>query len=118
MIWKVLKTEADYQKAINRTLDIFDAKEGTAEDEELSLLLVLVKDYEDKHVQIPTLNPIEVIKLKMEEMDMQEQDLETIIGDTQNISSILSGKTDLSLKTAQKLKSYFHLPAEVFLPAV
>ena len=113
----MLETKEEYQKAINRTLDIFDVKEGTAEAEELSLLLLLVKDYEDKHVQIPELDPIEVIKLKMEEMGMQEHDLEGIIGDTVPVSFILSGQKGLTLKAAQKLKSYFHLPAEVFLPA-
>ena len=33
--WKVIKKEADYKKAIKRTLEIFHAKDGTAEAEEL-----------------------------------------------------------------------------------
>jgi len=45
--WKVIKTEAAYQKAIKRTMVIFRAEEGTAEADELALLLVLVKDYEE-----------------------------------------------------------------------
>ena len=46
---KVIKTEAAYQKAVKRTMAIFQTKEGTPESDELALLLVLVKDYEDKH---------------------------------------------------------------------
>ncbi|MBI2281857.1 MAG: hypothetical protein HYU68_14375 [Bacteroidetes bacterium] len=61
MDWKVLKTETAYQKAIKRTLSIFHAEEGTPEADELALLLLLVKDYEDKHVHLPYLNPIEVM---------------------------------------------------------
>lgn len=38
-------------------------KSVTPEADELALLLVLVKD-EDKHIRIPEVNPIEVIKLK------------------------------------------------------
>ncbi len=53
MNWNVLKTEAEYQKAISRTLAIFHAGEGTAEADELALLLLLVKDYEDKHIHLP-----------------------------------------------------------------
>jgi HTH-type transcriptional regulator / antitoxin HigA len=55
MTHKVIKTEAAYQKAVKRTIAIFEEKEGTLEEDELALLLVLVKDYEDKHIQIPTI---------------------------------------------------------------
>ena len=80
MEWKVLKTETDYQKAIKRTLEIFNVEEGTNEADELALLLVLVKNYEDKHLKLPQLNPVEVIKLKMEEQGIKAKDLECIIG--------------------------------------
>ena len=51
--WKVIKTEAGYKKAIKRTLNIFQAKEGISQADELALLLVLVKDYEDKNILLP-----------------------------------------------------------------
>ena len=53
MDWKVIKTEISYKKAIKRTMEIFQALPGTAEADELDLLLVLVKDYEDKHLVMP-----------------------------------------------------------------
>ncbi len=114
MNWKVLKTEPEYQKAIARTLEIFHATEMTPEEDELALLLVLVKDYEDKHVHLPEINPIEAIKLKMEELGMKAKDLEPIVGSKGHVSSILSGRREITLRTAQKLKDYFHLPAEIF----
>lgn len=115
MNWKVIKTEAAYQKAIKRTMAIFQTKEGTTESDELALLLVLVKDYEDKHIQIPEVDPIEVIKLKMAERGMKAKDLESIIGSKGHVSSILSGRREITLKMAQRLKDYFQLPAEIFL---
>ena len=60
MNWKVIKTEAAYKKATKRTLAIFQANDGSAEADELALLLVLLKDYEDKHIFIPNLNPIKL----------------------------------------------------------
>ena len=72
---KVIKTEAAYQKAIKRTMAIFHAEENTPEADELALLLVLVKDYEDKHIHLPEVNPIEVIKLKMVERGIKAKDL-------------------------------------------
>ena len=115
MNWKVIKKEADYKKAIKRTLVIFHATEGTAEAEELSLLLLLVKDYEDKHIALPEINPVEFIKLKMEEKGMKAKDLEAIIGSKGHVSSILSGRREITLKMAQRLKDYFKLPATIFL---
>ncbi len=117
MNWKVIKTKAVYNKAIKRTMDIFLAEEGTPEGDELDLLLVLVKDYEDKHIALPKLDPIEAIKLKMEERGIKAKDLEVIIGSKGHVSSILSGRRELTLKIAQKLKNYFQLPAEIFMPA-
>ncbi|MEP6927260.1 MAG: helix-turn-helix domain-containing protein [Ginsengibacter sp.] len=115
MNWKVIKTEAAYQKAIKRTIHIFQFKEGTPEADELALLLLLVKHYEDKHIHLPKVNPIEVIKMKMDEQGMKAKDLESIIGSKGHISSILSGRREITLKMAQRLKDYFQLPAEIFL---
>lgn len=53
MKWKIINGEDEYQQAIMRTLAIFHATEGTPEAEELAVLLLLVKDYEDKHIQLP-----------------------------------------------------------------
>jgi HTH-type transcriptional regulator/antitoxin HigA len=114
MNWKVIKTEEEYNKAVLRTLDIFHAEPETPDEEELELLLVLVKDYEDKHVTIPELDPIDVIKLKMEEMGIIAKDLEPLIGSKGHVSSVLSGKREITLKMARKLKDYFKLPADIF----
>lgn len=116
MTHKIIKTEATYQKTVKRTIAIFEAKDGTPEADELALLLVLVKDYEDKHIHVPTVNPIDAIKLKMEENGIRPKDLETVIGSKGHVSSILAGRRDITLKVAQRLRNYFNLPAEIFLP--
>lgn len=115
MNWKVLKTEEDYNKASMRLMEIFHAQPNTPENDELDLLIVLVKDYDDKHYQLPELDALEVIKYKMQEMGIKAKDLEPIIGSKGHVSAILSGKREITLKMAQKLKDYFSIPAEVFL---
>jgi HTH-type transcriptional regulator/antitoxin HigA len=94
---------------------IFQAEPGTSESDELELLLVLIKDYEDKHIVLPDVDPIDAIKLKMEERGLKAKDLEPLIGSKGHVSSILSGRRELTLKMAQKLKDYFQLPADVFM---
>jgi HTH-type transcriptional regulator/antitoxin HigA len=115
MNWKVLKTEDDYNKASIRMMELFNAAPNTSESDELDLLIVLVKDYDEKLYQLPELDALEVIKYKMKEMGMKAKDLEPIIGSKGHVSAILSGKREITLKMAQKLKDYFKIPAEVFL---
>jgi len=115
MNWKVLKTETDYNKASVRMMEIFQLETNTPESDELDLLIVLIKDYDDKHYQLPELDALEVIKCKMQEMGMKAKDLEPIIGSKGHISVILSGKRKITLKMAQKLKNHFGIPADVFL---
>jgi len=115
MDWKVLKTATQYKKAVKRTMEIFQSAPGLPESDELDLLLVLVKDYEDKHIVMPELDPIDAIKLKMEERGLKAKDLEPFIGTRGHVSSILSGRRELTLKMAQKLKDYLQLPSDVFM---
>jgi HTH-type transcriptional regulator/antitoxin HigA len=114
MNWKILKTEDDYTKASIRMMEIFEAEIGTAENDELELLMVLIKDYDDKYYLLPELNVLDIIKFKMKESGTKAKDLESIIGSKGHISAILSGNREITLKMAKKLKDYFNIPAEFF----
>lgn len=118
MNWKVIKTEEEYNKASVRLMEIFHAEQNAPEGDELELLMVLIKDFDDKHFQLPALDALEVIKYKMKEKGIKAKDLEPIIGSKGHVSAILSGKREITLKMAQKLKNYFSIPAEVFLHGI
>ncbi len=113
--WKVLKSEDEYDVAIERTIEIFHAERGTAKFEELELLLLLVKDYEDRYYQIPAPDPIEAIKLKLEEKGLKRKDLEHIIGSKGYVSQVLSGKKELTLKMVKGLHRYLGISADILL---
>lgn len=115
MDWKVIKTEKEHRKAVKRAMEIFHAAAGTPEDDELGVLLLLIKDYEDRTIQMPEADVLDIIKEKMQEQGLKNKDLEPIIGSKGHISSILSGRRELTLKMAKRLKDYFNLPAELFL---
>jgi len=113
--WKVLKNEDEYDIALERTIEIFHAEKGTPEFDELEVLLLLVKDYEDRHYPIPTPDPIEVIKLKLEEKGLKQKDLEHIIGSKGYVSQILSGKKELTLKMVKGLHHFLGISADILL---
>ena len=46
---KLIKTEADYQIALKRLEEIFDAKIGTLESDEADILGLMIDEYEKKH---------------------------------------------------------------------
>ncbi len=115
MTWKVIKTEEEHKIACLRAMEIFHAVPDSPEDDELGVLIVLIKDFEDKHYPMPELDALEVIKIKMKEMGMKNKDLEPLIGTKGHVSAVLSGKREITLKMAQRLKNHFNIPAEVFL---
>ncbi|MFV0606334.1 MAG: type II toxin-antitoxin system HigA family antitoxin [Niabella sp.] len=115
MNWKVIKTEKEHKKAVKRAMKIFHTEPNTPEDDELGVLLLLIKDYEDRTVKMPVIDVLDVIKEKMQEQGLKSKDLESVIGSKGYVSSILSGRREITLKIAQNLKDYFNLPAELFL---
>lgn len=115
MNWTILKTEEDYNKASERLMEIFHAEPNTLEYDELSLLILLVQDYDNRHYSLPQVDVLDIIKEKMQERGLKNKDLEPIIGSKGYVSSILSGKREITLKIAKKLRDYFDLPAELFL---
>ena len=44
-----------------RLLEIFHASPKTPESDELDLLLVLVKDYDDKHYELPEVDALDLL---------------------------------------------------------
>jgi HTH-type transcriptional regulator/antitoxin HigA len=115
MKWKVLKTEKDYEKAAKRMMQIFHTEEEGPLPDELELLIVLIKDYDDRNYPYLNTDPIQVIIQKMDEIGIKSKDLVPLIGSKGHVSAVLSGKREITLKMAKKLRDFFQLPADVFL---
>lgn len=64
---KSIKTQEEYNQAIKRMEEIFDAKNNTPEGDELDELVLVIKEYEDKHFQIEEPDPKEEIKFREEQ---------------------------------------------------
>ncbi|MFZ4741937.1 MAG: helix-turn-helix domain-containing protein [Bacteroidales bacterium] len=100
---KLIKTEADYQDALKKLAIIFDAAIGTAESDEADMLGLMIDEYEKKHYPIETPDPIEAIKIRMEEMNLKQIDLVDAIGGKSRVSEILNRKRKLTVEMIRNL---------------
>lgn len=115
--WFVLESKRDYESALARIDVLMDINPGQKTDEgkELKLLLILVEKYEDEYYPIDSPDPIEAIKIRMEDLGLSARDLIPAIGDKGTVSKVLGGKISLSLRMIRNLSSQLNLPADVLI---
>ena len=112
---KLIKTEQDYNEAIQRVESLWGAKKNSPEGDELDLLCTIVEAYEMKHFPILPPDPIDAIKFRMEQMNMTKSDLAKYLGSQSRVSEILSRKRQLTLKMVKTLYKGLKIPAEILL---
>lgn len=112
---KPIKTEADYRAALKRVEVIFDAKLGTPESDELEILGLMVDDYENKHYPIEAPDPIEAIKIRMEEMHLRQVDLISEIGGKSRVSEVLNKKRRMTVEMIRKLAIRLNLSTNLLV---
>ncbi len=107
-----IKTEADYDEALERIDELMDAEIDTPEGDELDILVTLVEAYEEKHYPIEAPDPIAAICFRMEQMGLERKDLEPYIGRRSRVSEVLNHKRDLTLPMIRKLHKGLNIPLE------
>jgi len=112
---KPIKTEVDYQAALEEIERIFDATPGTPEADRLEVLVTLVETYENEHYDIPLPDPVEAIRYYMESRGLSRQDLEPYIGSRARVSEILNRRRSLTLRMIRNLETGLGIPAEVLI---
>jgi HTH-type transcriptional regulator/antitoxin HigA len=112
---KVIKSTVEHEQALARIDELFQAKPGTPEGDELELLLLLVETYEAKQYPIDLPDPLEAIRFRMEQANLKQKDLIPIFGSKGKVSEVLNGKRELSLAMIRKLVSDLGIPAKVLL---
>ncbi len=108
---KPIKTDLDYQITLSRLEEIFDAPIGTPESDEADILGLMIDEYEKKHYPIDAPDPIEAIKIRMEEMQLKQVDLVPEIGGKSRVSEILNRKRKLTVDMIRKLAAKLNLSA-------
>jgi len=112
---KPIKTETEYDEALHRFDAIFDASPDTEEGNEAEILSLLIEDYEDRYYPIEAPDPIEAIKIRMEEMNLNQKDLVGVIGGKSRVSEVLNRKRKLTVDMIRELEKSLNISASVLI---
>lgn len=110
--WFLLESETDYQNATSRYEEIREAKKGSENHKEKLLLAFLINQYEEKLWDIPEVDPIEFIKIRMEDFGYKPIDLAKEYGDKGTVSKVLNYKQHLSLNMIRIFSKMLRIPLE------
>jgi HTH-type transcriptional regulator / antitoxin HigA len=110
-----IKTEADYQAALNRAGSLMSSSPNTPEADELEVLATLIELYEDKYFPIGLPDPIAAIQFRLEQLDKSEKDLIPIFGSEGLMSEVMAKRQPLTLEMIRNLHNHFGIPADVLL---
>ena len=114
---KIIKTKKQYQEYLDWVDKQFDRriKPNSAEGEKVQVAILLIKQYEDVHYPVPVPDPIEVIKLKMQDLGLKNKDLVGKFGSKGYVSALLNKRKPLTLELAKLFHRELSIPAEVLL---
>ena len=112
---KLIKTEEDYQMALDKLDEIFDASEGTPESDQADILALLIDEYENVHYPIEAPDPIEAIKIRMEELQLKQKDIAEALGGRNRASEIINRKRKLTVDMIRKLTKSLNLSASLLI---
>jgi HTH-type transcriptional regulator/antitoxin HigA len=106
-----IRNEHDYEAALTRLWEIFQAEDGTPEGDERDILADLVERYEDTHYPIPPPDPVATIEFRMDQAGLTRRDLVPHIGSHAKVSEVLSGKRPITMSMARALHRHLGIPA-------
>ena len=112
---KPIRTEADYDAALEEVERLWGAKSDTPEGDRLDVLATLIDAYEAKHHPMDPPDPVEAIGFRMEQQGLTRKDLEPIIGPRGRVSDILNRKRGLSIGMIRQLHEHLGISAEVLI---
>lgn len=113
--WFFIENESEYEKAMERFQEIKYTKKGSTIYREKMLLAHLINEYEERTSTLPELDPIEYIKIRMEDFGYKAADLAKAYGDKGTVSKVLNYKQPLSLTMIRKFSKILHIPVEALI---
>jgi HTH-type transcriptional regulator/antitoxin HigA len=116
-MWTIIKTKKEYELATKRLeeLSTNPPEENSQEGRELMLLGYLIDQYEERTFEVEYTQPIDAIKIRMEDLGLKITDLLNIFGDRGTASKVLNNQRGLSLSMIRQLADRLSLPVSLLI---
>jgi len=114
---RVIETEEENERIIAE-LEKLDTRSRplTPEEEELAeLMTLLVREFEETRYPLGHAEPIEALRILMEQRRLRQRDLIPVFGSSSVVSDVMNRKRSISKTHARKLAEFFHVPASLFI---
>ena len=114
---RVIKSDKENERIIAE-LERLDTRGQalTPEEENLAeLMTLLVRQFEESKYHLGHAEPLEALRILMEDRGIRQRDLIPVFGSSSIVSDVLNGKRSISKAHTRKLAEYFHVPASLFL---
>jgi antitoxin component HigA of HigAB toxin-antitoxin module len=108
-----LKTAAEYEAALAGAIAVFESEPGTPEFDELAKLVPLIAHYEQSKLGLPKLTMLDVVKYKMEMLEIMPQSLPDFVGTAEEIDLFLAGKQSLTDEKLERLYDFLWIKFRV-----
>jgi len=112
---KPIRTEADYQQAMENLATLWNAPEGTQESDQLDILATLIEKYEEQNFPMDLPDPIDAILFRMDQQGLTRKDLEPLLGPRSRVSEILNRRRGMSIEMIRALHAHLRIPAEILI---
>ncbi len=115
---KIIHTKEAHEAAIAELDKLMrnNPRRGTPEYDEMELLTLVIRDYEDKRFGEPVPpDPIEAIKFRMEQMGISAVDLQPCIGSRTRVYEVLNRKRPLSKNMIRALHDKLEISADILI---
>ncbi|HEX7479406.1 MAG TPA: transcriptional regulator [Polyangiales bacterium] len=114
---KPIRTPEDYAQAIKEVEADWETEfpEGSADGERYEVLLTLVEAYEAKSFPVPDPDPIEAIKIRLEDKGLDAKDLLPVFGTRSRVYEVMKKIRGLSVEHIRELNKRLDIPAEILL---
>jgi HTH-type transcriptional regulator/antitoxin HigA len=112
-VLKPVRTKKDYQTAVNRNYELMKKNIKINSDyyDELEVLSIFVENYENKNFPIEMPDPVEAIKFRLEQLNLEISALAQILGSKRRASEILDRKRKLSIGMIRTLHKKLNILA-------
>jgi HTH-type transcriptional regulator/antitoxin HigA len=117
MAIRPIRSEGDYDAALQRIETLWGALPETEEGSELDVLATLVEAYEREHYPVDLPDPIEAIRFRLDQMGKDYRALIGVIGARTRVYEVMRGDRRLSLNMIRNLHSKLEIPAEILIQA-